>query len=512
MEFILLITSSLIIPFLLLIIASLILQILLSKPKDLNSNKFLPTPPKHPILGHLYQIRKPPLHRALWELSQKYGHNTLLYYGRVPVLVISSVESAKQVLKTNDVDFRIKSSLLVSIKRLSYNYLDVIFAPYGEYWREIRKECVLEFLSVKKVKHFGFVRAEEVAHMVDCVSKSSYSNTLINLSEKVRSLSAQIVFRIVFGNGYEIRELENGKFQSLFEAIEMVGRLSATDVFPMVGWIIDRLTGSHAKLEKSFHDLDSFYEQVINDHLKLCEKSKLEHEEDLIDALLKLEKEQFGSFGFTKDHIKGTITNLLSGSENTSIPITWAMTELIKNPDSMKKVQEEIRNFVGTKGKVDEADLEHFIYLKMVVKETLRLHPSSPILIREPSTENGKVNKYKLKSKTMILINTWAMGRDPEYWEKPDEFLPERFTNNSIDFRGSDFEFLPFGAGRRVCPAINLGIAMVELVLANLLYSFDWELPSGMNKEDIDMEESMGINARKKIPLLLVPIKYNCSP
>ena len=186
------------------------------------------------------------------------------------------------------------------------------------------------------------------------------------------------------------------------------------------------------------------------------------------------------------------------------------MAELAKNPKLMKKAQEEIRNYVGNRGKVTEKDIEELPYLKMIMKETLRLHPPAPLLIPREIISHFKIEGYDFYPKTMVQVNVWAIGRDPTYWKDPEEFLPERFEESSIDYKGQHFEFLPFGAGRRICPGMNLGVKTVELALANLLYHFNWKLPEGMKEEDLDMEETSGLSLTiyKKLPLKLVPIPY----
>jgi len=180
------------------------------------------------------------------------------------------------------------------------------------------------------------------------------------------------------------------------------------------------------------------------------------------------------------------------------------MVQLARNPSVMKKAQEEVRNVIGKKGKVEESDLPQLQYLKFVVNETLRLHPPLPLLIPRETMQNCKINGYNVNPKTRVFVNVWAIGRDGDAWENPEEFNPDRFIGSAVDYKGHDFQFLPFGAGRRVCPGIQFGAATVELALANLLYSFNWELPPGMNKKDIDMHEAPGLVTHKKIALSLV--------
>lgn len=202
----------------------------------------------------------------------------------------------------------------------------------------------------------------------------------------------------------------------------------------------------------------------------------------------------------------------MGGVDTSAITVVWAVAELFKNPRLMKKAQAEIRNRIGNKGRVTEADIDQLQYLKMVIKETLRLHPPAPLLITRDTLHHFKVDGYEIYPKTLIQVNAWAIGRDPKYWENPEEFIPERFADNSVDVKGQHFEYLPFGSGRRICPGINMGLIMSELALANLLYCFDWKLPNGREEHgtNINMEEASGVSLTlsKKTPLILVPVNY----
>ncbi|OAY64019.1 Cytochrome P450 71A1 [Ananas comosus] len=186
------------------------------------------------------------------------------------------------------------------------------------------------------------------------------------------------------------------------------------------------------------------------------------------------------------------------------------MTELMRHPQAMKKVQEEVRSVVRGKEKVKESDIDKLRYLKCVVKETLRLHPVAPLLIPRETLQHFKIDGYDVPPNTMIYINAWAIGRDGSYWESPEAFKPERFTHSlDLEFAGKDFNLIPFGEGRRICPGKNLGIKTVEIMLANLLYSFDWELPTGMTREDINMDEAPGVAVHKRHALRLLATRYS---
>jgi cytochrome P450 len=174
------------------------------------------------------------------------------------------------------------------------------------------------------------------------------------------------------------------------------------------------------------------------------------------------------------------------------------------NPHVMEKAQAEVRSVVGDRRVVQESDLRRLNYMKAVIKEIFRLHPAAPVLVPRESLEDVVIDGYNIPAKTRIYVNVWGMGRDPELWENPETFEPERFMGSGIDFKGQDFELIPFGAGRRICPAITFGIATVEIALAQLLHSFDWKLPPGLEAKDIDNTEAFGISMHRTVPLHVI--------
>ena len=192
------------------------------------------------------------------------------------------------------------------------------------------------------------------------------------------------------------------------------------------------------------------------------------------------------------------------GTDTTFITLDWAMTELIMNPKALQEAQSEVRSLLGERKVVSESDLPQLNYMKAVIKETFRLHPPAPVLVPRESLEHVVIDGYDIPVKTRIFVNAWAIGRDPETWEDPETFKPERFLDSHIDFRGQDFELIPFGAGRRICPGITFGTASVELALAQLLHSFDWELPPGVVAKDLDMTEVFGITMHRKYGLVVL--------
>ncbi|KAK1575206.1 hypothetical protein Q3G72_003457 [Acer saccharum] len=231
------------------------------------------------------------------------------------------------------------------------------------------------------------------------------------------ALTASIVFRMAFGQIFQGSDLDNHKFEKLIRATEyFTGGFTTEEFIPYVGWIIDRLNGYHAKLEKVFHELDTFFQKAINDHLK--PERKIQGQEDIIDVMLKIEKDQIkpGEAQITKDNIKAVLLDIFLGGVDTSaITVVWAMSELARNPTLMKKAQEEIRNCIGKKGRVTEDDIDQLPYLKMIIKETLRLHPPAPLLLRE-TTSHFKVNDINMEEAcggSLVLSKKTALNLVP---------------------------------------------------------------------------------------------------
>ncbi|KAK2998494.1 hypothetical protein RJ639_023212 [Escallonia herrerae] len=405
------------------------------------------------------------LHRYLWQLSKKYGPIMSLRLGLVPTLVISSARMAKEVYKTHDLAFSSRPTLLGQ-QKISYNGLDVAFSPYSDSWRELRRIWVHNLFSPKRAESFRPIRQEEVSRMINKISKLATSSKLANLSQMLATLTSNIISRIALGKRYDDDGHETRRYLGIIRESEAASlAFFVSDYFPPLGWL-DRCTRSYYRLQKNLKEMDIFYQEQIDEHLN-PERPK-STQEDIIDILLQLRKDQLSSLNLTIGHIKAMLMNVLLGATETSTAtIVWAMTELMRNPPFMKKAQNEVRPLMGKGVNVEEDDLENLPYLKAVVKETTR---------------------------------------DPEAWDNPEEFLPERFLgDNTIDLKGRHFELVPFGAGRRGCPGMSVAATTVELAVASLLHSFDWELPAGIEKEDMDTEVQSGLVVRPKHDLCLVP-------
>ncbi|KAH6821870.1 hypothetical protein C2S53_014601 [Perilla frutescens var. hirtella] len=488
----------------------LIFAIFLSHHKNRSKSIAPPGPSGLPFIGNLLQVaRTATPHIYLFNLSQIYGPLMQLKFGPVPVLVVSSAKLAEEVMKTQDLAFCSRPKFRGQ-QRISYNGIDIAFSPYDSYWREVRKIVVTHLLSQRKVQSFYPIREDEISRMIKVIAglSSSSSGRPVNLTEIAMTLTSNMIFRISFSRRYEygVRGAEIRRFDRLLqEAQALAATPFVSDYFPALGWV-ERVLGMEKRLQKNFEELDSFYQELIDDHLNPM-REKQGEEEDILDILLNLKRENSCSIELTWDHIKALLMDIfIGGTDSSASSINWTMLALMKAPHVMKKVQAEIRDFIGTKGRVDEDDLPNLPYLKAVVNETFRLYPSIPMLLPRETVEKCSLGGYDIQPKTTVYVNAWALGRDPDYWKNPLEFMPERFLEGNLDIRGKHFGVIPFGSGRRICVGMFMGIANVELAVANLLYTFNWEFPRG--KEN-SFDVLPGLASHFKNGLLLVPKKWH---
>ncbi|KAK1693836.1 hypothetical protein QYE76_010533 [Lolium multiflorum] len=497
---------------LLLLFFILLLRLATTTSSRNKAKRVPPSPPGFPVIGHLHLVGDLP-HVSLCNLSRTHAPDglMLLRLGAVPNLVVSSPRAAEAIMRTHDHMFASRPPSKIAEVLLYGPSSDIAFSPYGEHWRQARKLVTTHLLTVKKVQSYRIARLQEVKQVLARISEAAAASKSVDLGETLNTYANDVVCRAVSGKFFRA-EGRNKLFRELIEANSaLVGGFNLEDYFPSLAKVLHLLNRFACSSAKTVHKRwDELLEAIISDH----ERNSMHQENgtddlgesDFIDVLLAVQQE---FRGITRDHIKAILMDMFAaGTDTSSLVLEFAMAELMRNPKLMVKLQSEVRNNTPRGQElVEEENLSGMSYLKAVVKETLRLHPPVPLLVPHLAMADCEVDGYRIPAGTRAIINSWALGRYPGSWEKPEEFVPDRFVEGgaaaTVDLRGKDFQFVPFGAGRRICPGLNFGLATVEIMLANLAYCFDWELPDGV--EDIDMTEVFGLTVHRKEKLMLVP-------
>ncbi|GLJ31861.1 hypothetical protein SUGI_0641050 [Cryptomeria japonica] len=464
--------------------------------------KLPPGPRPWPLIGSLHLLGNLP-HQALTRLANKYGSIMFLRLGSVPTVVVSSPAMAKEFLKTHDLVFATRP-ICAQGKYVCYDHKDVAYAPYGAYWRHMRKLLMVELLTVKRIDSFRFVREEEVSAMIASIwQESGHGAQCVDVKKRLSSLTQNITCRIFSSRTYSDNELSGGLGfkQMIDEMFAVAGAFCVGDFIPSLDCL--DLQGIRRRMQAVQKIFDGFAEKIIDEHIhrRLEERKGKEGDrvKDMVDVMLDMAETE--GHTISRVNIKATILDMLAaGVETSSTTVEWAMSELLRNPATLARAQKEIESAVGRDRQVKESDVMSFDYLRCVVKETFRLHPPFPLLIPHESMEGCNVGGYFVPPKTRLFVNVWAMGRDETVWKDAQQFKPERFMGCNKDVRGQDFDLLPFGTGRRGCPGISMGISVVELALAQLIHCFDWSVEG-----EVDVAEEFGLTVPRKNPLLVRP-------
>ncbi|KAL8192199.1 hypothetical protein R6Q57_027866 [Mikania cordata] len=355
-----------------------------------------------------------------------------------------------------------------------YGRKNIAWSDYGNYWRQMKKMCTLELLSVKKSRSFYYIREDEIGKLFKFLDDSA--GKPIVFRDPIQKMVNDIVSRATLGDVCKDRD----------ELLDRAGAMLRTfnsfnieNYFPRLT-ILNAVTGRKATWLKMQKQLDVILKRLLEDH----RSRPTDDHEDLVDVLLR--------------------EMLTAGTTSSSMTVEWAITEMMRKPEIMKKAQAEVRAVVKGE-RATEAEIQKLDYTRLVIKETLRLH-SLPLMIPHECREDCVVNGYDIPAKTKLIVNLFACSTDPDTWEDPDTFKPERFTDNTISSTGADFKYFPFGAGRRICPGMNFAIGSVEYILTNLLLRYDWKLPDGMKPHDIDMRDTTALSTLPLNPMKIIPV------
>ncbi|KAM0835177.1 hypothetical protein ACQ4PT_063104 [Festuca glaucescens] len=461
------------------VISLVILVSLLHRKSSHGSKKNRPPGPQClPFIGNLLHLVTAQPQVALWDLAKKHGPVMYLRLGHIDTkrsltdtVVISSPAAAQEVLRDKDLIFASRPKMLAT--DIILDGMDLAYAPHSAYWRKLRKLCMTVLLGAHKVRQLAPLRDRETLSLIMKVAANGQGGEPVNLERLLVLCSIAITWKATLGQlcGGELQE----QFMSVVNVAVTEGSgFCAADLFPSL-WFVDVVTGLRGRLRRARQQLDDVFDMIITEHEERQEEGRKTGDEDLLSAMLRMKDEADLEIPITAATIQAvTFDMLIGGTETTSSSAEWVMSELMRSPEAMAKAQAEVRRTLDGKSPQDhERHIDKLSYTRLVIKESMRLHPTLPLLIPRLCQETCDIDGFEVAKGTKVIVNAWAVARSPEHWRDADKFRPERFEDSAADYKGLQFEYIPFESGRRMCPGDNFGLAVLELMVVRLLYYFD---------------------------------------
>ncbi|KAG8369363.1 hypothetical protein BUALT_Bualt14G0003500 [Buddleja alternifolia] len=499
----LLVDSSLIAVSILLLIVSMLWWIWKS------STKMPPGPRGLPIVGYLPFLRED-LHNQFIELAHKYGPIYKFWIGNKLCVVISSPSLIKQVVRDHDTIFS-NRDLSVATRIATLDANDIALSPYGPGWRDSRKLFVHQLMNNSSLDASYNLRKDQVMKAI----KHVYSKigTGVDICELVYEIVVSLMMSMAWGStvqGEARDKIGSGFLPLLASVLEGMGKPNISDYFPILSMF--DIQGVGKEMKSLMQRVECVIGDIIDEGMKtgLNSDHKGDGFTDFVQMIVGLkEKDPVKISSLTRTQVVGMFINIITSGNDTSSTIIWVMSELLNNPEVMEMARKELNEVVGLNNTVEELHIPKLVYLDAVIKESMRLHPIAPFLIPRTPSKSCTVGGYTIPKNSGIFLNVFSVQRDPIAFDNPLEFKPERFFNNSsssagkLDFRGNNFNYLPFGSGRRICAGIPLAERLLRYILASLLHSFDWQLPEG---ENLDMSDKLSTTLTRSTPLYAIPV------
>ncbi|XP_022775761.1 cytochrome P450 78A5-like [Durio zibethinus] len=459
----------------------------------------IPGPLGLPFIGLLTVFTGSTPHRVLAKLAKTLNAVKLMAFsvGFTRFIISSDPETARDILNNSAFADR-------PVKESAYELLfhrAMGFAPYGEYWRNLRRISATHLFSPKRISGFEGLRREIGVKMVDQIKDLMDSEGKVLIRKVFHFGSLNNVMVTVFGRSYDFGKSGEGfELEELVsEGYELLGIFNWSDHFPLLGWL--DLQGVRKKCRNLVSKVNVFVGKIIKDHrLKRLDGGLKDDDSevgDFVDVLLDLEKyEKLNE----SDMIAVLWEMIFRGTDTVAILLEWIIARMVLHPEIQSKAQAEIDAVVRNSKQVSDSDIANLPYVLAIIKETLRMHPPGPLLSwARLATHDVHIGDNFIPAGTTAMVNMWAITHDEKVWVEPTKFKPERFMEEDVSIMGSDLRLAPFGSGRRVCPGKAMGLATVHLWLAQLLQYFKW-IP--YENGDVDLTEHLKLSMEMKNPLV----------
>lgn len=441
----------------------------------------LPTPSVNSIVGHLQELGQDPL--GFLTRCRDYGDIVPLQLGLTPACLVTNPEYIEEVLKNRN-DF-IKSRGLRSLKTLLGEGL---LSAEGESWFWQRRLAQPVFHQ-KRINGYSQIMVDYTNRML----QTWRDGETHDIHADMMQLTLEIVMKCIFS-----AEVDAGEAKVVANALDVAMHWFESkrkQNFLVWEWFP---RPENISYRQAIAQMDEAIYKLIQERRNSKEKSN-----DLLAMLMEAKDEQTGQQMDNKLLRDEVATLMLAGHETTANTLSWTWMLLSQNPQVREKLQSELHQVLQGKLPTLE-DLGKLVYTQQVIKESMRLYPPVSLLGREAAVDT-KIGDYEIPQGTSIMISQWVMHRHPKYFENPEAFQPERWTEE-LEKQLPKGVYIPFGDGPRIC--IGKGFAQMEaaLLLAIIAQSFQINLVPGY---PIVPQPSITLRPENGLKVELKQIKLN---
>ncbi|KAJ9539452.1 LOW QUALITY PROTEIN: hypothetical protein OSB04_032185 [Centaurea solstitialis] len=473
------------------------------------NSRLPPGPYPFPIIGNLLKLGDKP-HHSFATLSKRYGPLMSLKLGNRTTIanfptVVSSPNIAKEFFQTHDREFSSRS-VPATGQFVDHHKYSMVWLPVGKQWRRLRRISKEYLFSLQCLDGSEGLRAEKMQELVNHVNQCCAHEKEVHISAIAFTTTLNILSNFIFSTDFAQYVTSSQEFMEVVSALmDAAAKPNLADFFPILKSL--DLQGLLRRSNVGMA-MGRVWDGIIDQRLQTRSSSSsydnditLSTNNDVLDLLLNLQMKD--KCEFSRNDMRNLFLELIQHQTHSNGQ--WSSFFVTQKNETRSEVVEHMRNIIETyKNRIS---LDSHIYLQAVIKETLRLHPPAPLLVPHQAIQDVEFQGFVIPKNAEILCNVWGMGRDPDVWRDPELFIPERFLNVGIEYKGQDFNLIPFGAGRRICPGLNIAHRILHTMLGSLIHKFDRKFKGNMRPQDMDMEEKFGIVLQRKVPLMVIPTK-----